>query len=377
MSPSALARRTGLHPATMTGILDRLQRAGWVARERDPNAADRRAVTVRVLRERGGELFRHYAGMNSSLDGICAGYTDAELTVLVDFLRRATEAGAPRRTRSARDCRRSRACPSVASSAARARRRHSSRVTPASASRTAGIARGDIDRLLTPRPTSTGASVGSEAASPQTPTGLPTARPASPQAAMSDSSAGCHGSSSSARVATHPVGGEGVLAQVVGTDAEEVHFGEQRGGAERGRRDLDHDPYSGQSSGTTPGGELPRLRGRGHHRSHHSDVGSSRRPLPRRWPRAGHAGPQAVAVRAGAHVPPARGLARPPGSGTPAACPRQHPMSAPPPVDRQPHRTRHGMRQPVPPRSAPSLGRDRGARYGTGRRPRHRRHPHR
>jgi DNA-binding MarR family transcriptional regulator len=93
MSPSALARRTGLHPATMTGILDRLQRAGWVARERDPDAADRRAVTVRVLRDRGGELFRHYAGMNSSLDGICAGYTDAELTVLVDFLRRATEAG--------------------------------------------------------------------------------------------------------------------------------------------------------------------------------------------------------------------------------------------------------------------------------------------
>src|SRR5918912_3648257 len=42
LSPSALARRAGLHPATMTGILDRLQRGGWVARKRDADAADRR-----------------------------------------------------------------------------------------------------------------------------------------------------------------------------------------------------------------------------------------------------------------------------------------------------------------------------------------------
>src|SRR5437879_3824220 len=30
LSPSALARRAGLHPATVTGILDRLERGGWV-----------------------------------------------------------------------------------------------------------------------------------------------------------------------------------------------------------------------------------------------------------------------------------------------------------------------------------------------------------
>src|SRR5689334_6708195 len=45
LSPTALARRAGVHPATMTGILDRLEKGGWVVRERDP--ADRRAVLVR------------------------------------------------------------------------------------------------------------------------------------------------------------------------------------------------------------------------------------------------------------------------------------------------------------------------------------------
>lgn len=93
LSPTALARRAGLHPATVTGILDRLQRGGWVVRYREPGGQDRRAVAVRVLRERGGELLRLYSGMSASLDEICAGYTDAELELLAGFLRRATDAG--------------------------------------------------------------------------------------------------------------------------------------------------------------------------------------------------------------------------------------------------------------------------------------------
>lgn len=91
IGPSALARRAGLHPATITGILDRLERAGWVVRERDP--VDRRAVTVRALRDRTREVLRLYGGMNHAMDGICAGYTEAELELLADFLRRTAEAG--------------------------------------------------------------------------------------------------------------------------------------------------------------------------------------------------------------------------------------------------------------------------------------------
>jgi DNA-binding MarR family transcriptional regulator len=93
LSPTALAKRAGLHPATMTGILDRLQRGGWVVRDRDPGASDRRAVAVRPLRERGADLYRLYSGMNASLDEICAGYDDTELELLAGFLRRTTDAG--------------------------------------------------------------------------------------------------------------------------------------------------------------------------------------------------------------------------------------------------------------------------------------------
>src|SRR5262249_16725101 len=91
LSPTALARRAGLHPATVTGVLDRLERAGFVARDRDP--AGRRAFTVRALRDRAREVYQLYAGMNGALDRICADYTEAELELLAGFLRRATEAG--------------------------------------------------------------------------------------------------------------------------------------------------------------------------------------------------------------------------------------------------------------------------------------------
>jgi DNA-binding MarR family transcriptional regulator len=91
LSPTALARRAGLHPATMTGVLDRLERGGWITRDRDPN--DRRSVLVRALRDRSAELFQLYAGMTDSVDAICEGYTEAELELLTDFLRRTVDAG--------------------------------------------------------------------------------------------------------------------------------------------------------------------------------------------------------------------------------------------------------------------------------------------
>jgi DNA-binding MarR family transcriptional regulator len=91
IGPSALAKRAGMHPATMTGVLDRLERSGWIVRERDQ--ADRRAVVVRALPDRGGEIFRLYGGMRGELRDICADYDVAQLELIAGFLDRVAAAG--------------------------------------------------------------------------------------------------------------------------------------------------------------------------------------------------------------------------------------------------------------------------------------------
>jgi DNA-binding MarR family transcriptional regulator len=91
LGAGALAQLARLHPATVTGVLDRLERAEWISRDRDP--ADRRAIVIRVRRDRGAEIFGRYAGMNASMNDICAGYDEQQLALIGDFLRRTAAAG--------------------------------------------------------------------------------------------------------------------------------------------------------------------------------------------------------------------------------------------------------------------------------------------
>jgi DNA-binding MarR family transcriptional regulator len=90
LSPSALARLTQVHPATLTGILDRLEASGWIVRDRDPT--DRRGVLLRALGGRAGELRGLYAGMNSAVGDICDGYDEHDLGVIAEFMANVTRA---------------------------------------------------------------------------------------------------------------------------------------------------------------------------------------------------------------------------------------------------------------------------------------------
>jgi DNA-binding MarR family transcriptional regulator len=90
VGPTALARRAGLHPATLTGVLDRLERGGWVVRT--PNPTDRRAILVQVIKEREAEVARLYAGLAGAMEDICAQIEDDDLSVIADFLLRTARA---------------------------------------------------------------------------------------------------------------------------------------------------------------------------------------------------------------------------------------------------------------------------------------------
>ena len=78
----------------MTGILDRLERGGWIDRDRHPS--ERRGVVVRAARGRGTEVLRLYvidSGVNTAMEQICVEYEDEDLELLAGFRRRTADAG--------------------------------------------------------------------------------------------------------------------------------------------------------------------------------------------------------------------------------------------------------------------------------------------
>lgn len=83
-----LAEHTGLTTGAITGVVDRLERAGFVRRDRDPE--DRRRVIVQPVW--GEEVERKVGGLFASLQAsfaeICNSYSDAEMRVILDFMER-------------------------------------------------------------------------------------------------------------------------------------------------------------------------------------------------------------------------------------------------------------------------------------------------
>ena len=69
----------------MTGVLDRLERGGFVRRERD--AADRRKVLVTPVPEAAARLAAHYAEHGAHTDALLGRRDTAQLRVVADFLR--------------------------------------------------------------------------------------------------------------------------------------------------------------------------------------------------------------------------------------------------------------------------------------------------
>ena len=78
-----LARMTGLTTGTITGLLDRLEKARFIRRERDPE--DRRKVIVKVLPAGVQKVERIMAPLTEDMNKALQDFTDDELKAVVKF----------------------------------------------------------------------------------------------------------------------------------------------------------------------------------------------------------------------------------------------------------------------------------------------------
>ncbi|MFF8195062.1 MarR family winged helix-turn-helix transcriptional regulator [Streptomyces bobili] len=84
-----VAELTGLTTGSATRLVDRLEKAGYVVRERD--AADRRRVLVATVPERIAEFGRTWERLGGDWSPLFEDLDDAELAVIVRHMRRTVE----------------------------------------------------------------------------------------------------------------------------------------------------------------------------------------------------------------------------------------------------------------------------------------------
>ena len=90
LTAGELAAEAGLTSGAVTGVVDRLERAGYARRVRDP--ADRRKVMVEVTPAFGAAAGEIWGPVKEDWDALLAGrFTAGQLDVVLDFLRATTE----------------------------------------------------------------------------------------------------------------------------------------------------------------------------------------------------------------------------------------------------------------------------------------------
>jgi DNA-binding MarR family transcriptional regulator len=79
-----LAELTGLTTGAITGLVDRMEKAGLVRRERDEE--DRRKVYIAIVPEALGKIGSYYEPLQKAVTKNWEGYSDAELKLLLRFM---------------------------------------------------------------------------------------------------------------------------------------------------------------------------------------------------------------------------------------------------------------------------------------------------
>jgi DNA-binding MarR family transcriptional regulator len=85
MTAGQLAEENGVTTGAITGVIDRLENAGFVRRDKDPK--DRRRVIVTPLPNLEAQIFPLFEGLATSLVQLSEKYGEDELRTVVEFMR--------------------------------------------------------------------------------------------------------------------------------------------------------------------------------------------------------------------------------------------------------------------------------------------------
>lgn len=91
VTAGAIGEHTGLTTGAVTGLVDRLEKAGYARRTRDP--ADRRKVVVELVpnERRDALMAAAFGPFGEDMAKVATNYDEAELRAIADWIRRTTD----------------------------------------------------------------------------------------------------------------------------------------------------------------------------------------------------------------------------------------------------------------------------------------------
>ncbi|WP_207400566.1 MarR family winged helix-turn-helix transcriptional regulator [Actinomadura roseirufa] len=90
-TPGQLAQLMGITTGgAITAVIDRLEKAGYVKRTRDPD--DRRRVIVELVEENAARFGRYFESIGRTFHERLAGYSDEQVAFLLEWIRFNNEA---------------------------------------------------------------------------------------------------------------------------------------------------------------------------------------------------------------------------------------------------------------------------------------------
>ena len=88
-TPSELARQTGLTSGAATAMLDRLEKAGLIVRQPNPN--DRRGTLITPAASAAEKAASWFASARTAQDELISRYSERELEIIADVFERFTK----------------------------------------------------------------------------------------------------------------------------------------------------------------------------------------------------------------------------------------------------------------------------------------------